>query len=60
MAGAVATSAACRTPSRKSQSRKLSGCTQLGAARSCDFSFVAFKVHKVELKCPDLARQNML
>jgi hypothetical protein len=33
---------------------------ELGAARSCDFSFGAFKVHKVELKCPDLARQNTL
>jgi len=33
---------------------------ELGAARSCDFSFVAFKVHKVELKCQDHARQNTL
>jgi hypothetical protein len=60
MAGAATISAAPRSPAVKSQSRKLSGCTQLGAARSCDFSFGAFEVHKVELKCPDLARQNTL
>jgi hypothetical protein len=60
MAGAATTSAARRSPSGKSQSRKLSGCTQLGAARSGDFSFGAFEVHKVELKYPDLVRQNTL
>jgi hypothetical protein len=33
---------------------------ELGAARSRDFSFGEFKVHKVELKGWDLARQNTL